>query len=279
MHDVAIIGAGELGGALANALARRDLVRTIRLVDETGNVAAGKALDIAQSAAIAGFSTSVTGATDLASAAHACIFLIADCATRGEWQGDAGLMLLKRLPVGRKALVICAGASQRDLVERGGRELGFARLRLFGSSPEALASAIRAGVALETNGAAGDVALAVLGVPPSQIVVPWEDATIGGIAATRLLDEPTRRRLAGRVPALWPPGPAALATAAVKAVEAVVGRSRGLVSCFVAPDDSMGRTLRASAMPVRLALDGITAVETPPLTGRDRVALDNAILL
>lgn len=279
MHDVAIVGAGELGGALADLLARRDLVSAIRLVDETGSVAAGKALDILQSAPIHGFATSVTGATDLAAVAHASIFLIADCATRGEWQGDEGLMLLKRLPVGRKGIVICAGASQRDLVERGARELGFARTRLFGSSPEALASAIRAIVALETDGSAHDVALTVLGVPPSQIVVPWEDATIGGIAATRLLDDPTRRRIVSRVPALWPPGPHALATAAVRAIEAVVGRSRGIVCCVVAPDDAMGRRTRAAAMPARLGPEGITAVEIPPLTSHDRVALDNAILL
>ena len=36
MQDVAIIGAGELGGAVAHVLARRDLVRSITLIDETG---------------------------------------------------------------------------------------------------------------------------------------------------------------------------------------------------------------------------------------------------
>ena len=54
MHDVAIVGAGELGGALANALARSDLVgRSARRRDP--GLAAGKALDIVQSAAIEGF--------------------------------------------------------------------------------------------------------------------------------------------------------------------------------------------------------------------------------
>ena len=52
-----------------------------------------------------------------------------------------------------------------------------------------------------------------------------------------------------------------------------------MLSCFVAPDDSMGRKTRAAATPVRLGWQGITAFEAPPLTGRDRVALDNAILL
>src|SRR5262245_3871780 len=48
MQEVAIVGAGELGGAVAHVLARRDAVRSIVLADESGRVAAGKALDIAQ---------------------------------------------------------------------------------------------------------------------------------------------------------------------------------------------------------------------------------------
>ena len=175
--------------------------------------------------------------------------------------------------------MLCAGASQRELIERGVRELRFARERLFGSAPEALAAAIRAVVALETNGSPGDVALTVLGVPPSQVVVPWEDATIGGFAATRILDSTTLRRLAARIARLWPPGPHALAWAAVRAAEAVLGQSRRTLSGFIAPDDSNGRRARTAALPLRLGEGGVLGDELPPLSVRDRVALDNAMLL
>ena len=93
------------------------------------------------------------------------------------------------------------------------------------------------------------------------------------------LSEPTRRRLAARVAPLWPPGPYALAVAAVKAVTGITGRTSGLVSCFVAPDDGSGRKSRVVALPVRLGPSGIVAVETPPLNSHDHVALDNAMLL
>ena len=63
MREVAIVGAGELGGAVAHVLARRDVVRSIRSIDETGRVAAGKALDIAQAAPVEGFATKLTGTT------------------------------------------------------------------------------------------------------------------------------------------------------------------------------------------------------------------------
>jgi len=280
MRASAIIGAGELGSALAHVLARLDLVSTIRLIDETGDVAEGKALDITQAAPIEGFATAVCGSRDLTAAAGAALIVLADRAGGGEWQGEDGLLLLRRLSrLGAGGVVLCAGASQRELIERGVRELGFARKRLFGSAPEALAAAIRAVAALETNGSPGDIALTVLGVPPSQVVVPWEDATVGGFAANRVLDTTALRRLAARIAGLWPPGPHALAWAAAKGAEAVLGRSRRTLSGFIAPDDSNGRRARTAALPLRLGETGVLSDELPPLSVHDRVALDNAMLL
>ena len=277
MHDVAIIGAGELGGALANMLARRGVVSSIQLVDETGGVAAGKALDIMQSAPIEGFATTVRGGTDIASSAGASIVVVADRATGGEWTGEEGLLVLKRLARGR--VTLCAGADARELVERGARELTIPRAKLFGSAPEALAAAIRAMVAIEANGSPQDVALTVLGIPPSHMVVPWEEVTIAGLMATRVLDAPALRRLSARVAPLWPPGPHALASAAAKAIDIMVGQSRRMMTCFVAPDDSAGRRMRAAALPARLGPAGIAAAEVPELNVHDRVALESAIML
>lgn len=188
--------------------------------------------------------------------------------------------MLKRLRgVGERGVVIAAGASQRQVVERGVRELGFSRDRLVGTAPEALAGALRAMVAVEIDGSPRDVALTVLGVPPDQMVVPWGDATIGGLAATSVLDEATRRRIASRLAPLWPPGPIALATAASKAIQSVLGGSRQSISAFVAPDDSKGRRFRTAALPVRLGSGGVTHVANVALSVHDRIALENAIAL
>jgi malate/lactate dehydrogenase len=123
------------------------------------------------------------------------------------------------------------------------------------------------------------VALSVLGLPPSQSVIPWEDATSAGFALTRLIDEPARRRIAARIAALWPPGPYALAAASAKAAAAIFGRSRMVVSCFVAPDDAEGIRKRTAALPARLNQRGIERIVCPELNRADRVALDNAMLL
>ena len=277
MIDVAILGAGELGGSLAHVLARREIVRSIQLIDPAGQVAAGKALDIMQTGPVEGFSTRVAGSTDITRVAAADLVVIADQVNP---QPDDDLLILRQISqLASRAFVVCAGPDGRTLVERGVRELGYRRERLIGSAPEALAASVRALVALQTNGSVRDVALAVLGVPPLHIVVNWDDATIGGFAATRVLDEPARRRLSARIAPLWPPGPYSLAWAAAKAVESAVGRSRRIVSAFVAPDDAGGTRSRAAALPVRLGPEGIVKVVTPTLTVHDRVALENAMML
>ena len=268
MIDVAILGAGELGGSLAHLLARRDIVRGIQIIDPAGQVAAGKALDIMQTAPVEGFSTRVAGSTDVTRAVAADLVVIAD---QVKPQATDDLLILRQISqLASRALVVCAGPDGRMLVERGVRELAYRRERLVGSAPEALAASVRALVALQTNGSVRDVALTVLGVPPLHTVVNWDDATIGGFKVTHVLDEPTLRRLATQVAPLWPPGPHVLAHAAVETIAAVCGVSRRAISCFVAPDDSTGRRTRAVALPVRLGLMGITSVDQPKL-GRAHV--------
>jgi malate/lactate dehydrogenase len=153
------------------------------------------------------------------------------------------------------------------------------RQRIFGSAPEALVSGVRAIVAAEMRASPRDVAVTALGVPPDHIVVPWEDATVGGFALSRLISEPERRRLDAGLARLWPPGPYALASAAAKVIDTLLGRSERVVSCFVAPDDASGRKTRTAALAVRLNRGGVIDVLMPELNGRDRVRLENAILL
>lgn len=284
MHSVAIVGAGELGGAVAHVLARRDIVRAIAIVDETGAVAAGKALDIAQAAPVEGFSTSLSGSTDLTTAAGAAVVIIGDRfvgpGVSKDWQGDEGLLMIRRVSqMAPAAIILCAGASHHEIVDRGVRELHLPRTRLFGSAPEAFVNSARAAVALAVNGSPRDVALSVLGVPPRHLVIAWEDASIAGRALTHSLTEPARRQMAARIAAMWPPGPHALASAATAVVEALSGKSRRLATCFVAPDSSAGARSRTGALPVRLDASGIAAVVLPSLSAAEQTALDNAMNL
>ena len=255
--DVAIIGAGELGGALAHVLARRDVARTIRLIDDAGRVAAGKALDIMQAAPIEGFATRCRGLDRRRRRpAGAAIVVIADRAGGGEWQGEDGLAAAEAAGADRRrARSSCAparrSASSSSAASASSRFARDAAVRH--RRRKRWPAAVRAIVALEANGSPRDVALTVLGVPPSQIVDP-----VGGCDDRRLRADPAARRAgapaargAGR--GAVAAGPYALAAAAAKAID---GDRRAL-----APDRQLLRRARRrraarargpAALPVRL---------------------------
>lgn len=279
MDQVAIVGAGEIGGLLAHVLARRAIASDVVLLDERGRVAEGQALDIMQAAPIDGFAARVSGHADISRAAGAAIVVLADAVGHGEWEGEDALLRLDRLrQSARQAVLICAGATHRELIERAVRELHVPHTQIIGSAPEALAGGARALIALELNGSPVDVSVSVLGVPPGHLVIPWEDAAVAGVSLSRTIEPPARRRLESRVAALWPPGPYALASAAAKVIAVVLGRSRRTVSCFVAPDDSTGTRLRVAALPVTLGATGLRVAQ-PTLSVRERVLLENAMVL
>ena len=280
MRDIAIIGSGELGGALAHVLARKNAARSIRLIEDAGRIAEGKALDISQAAPIEGFATELSGSADVTTAAGASAIVIADRVRDGEWQGDEGLLLIRRLvQIASRSVIVCAGAAHRELIDSAVGELRVPRTRIVGSAPEALVAGARALVGLNCDVSPRDVSLSVVGVPPDRIVLSWEDATVGGFSARRLLDEPSRRRISAQMAGLWPPGPYALATAAAHVIDVIFGRSRRLACCFVAPDHSAGRRARTAALPVRLNEEGVEEVVMPLLSSAEQVRLDNAMML
>jgi malate dehydrogenase len=277
---VAIVGGGEVGGLLAHVLARRSVAPEICLIDDNGRAAQGKALDIGQAAPVEGFASNVSGSADLTALAGATIVAIAEPFGNNERQADAAMLLLKRVrDLAPASIIVCAGAADCDLIGRGVRELHLPSSTLLGSAPEALAGGVRALAALELNSVPSEVSLSVLGIPPHHIVVPWEDATAGGFSLARVLTEPARRRLDSRVAGLWPPGPYALASAAARVIDTILRGSPRLLTCFVAPDDSAGVRARAAALPVRIGRTGAVEVAMPELSVRDRVRLDNAMLL
>ena len=273
MTTVAILGAGEIGGSTAHALARGERVRRVLLIDEAGTVGAGKALDIQQAGAVDGFHTRVDGTNDLTRVTGCAVVVIAD-----GWHGEAALAALGRL-MGflAEAPIVFAGTGQSDLILALAREAHVDRRRLVGSASEALASAVRAIVALEANCSPAEVALSVLGAPPSGFVVPWSEASIGGYAVERVLTQVQLRRVEARVERLWPPGPHALGLAAARAAEALVTSSRRTANVLTVLGGEFGVRDRVGALPCLLAPTGIAEVRVPDLSARERVQLQTAL--
>jgi malate dehydrogenase len=272
-----ILGAGEIGGALARQLAALDVVARIVIVDDLATVAAGKALDVAQSAPVDRYHTAMSGTGDVAAVVGADVIVVADSAKAPgtEWKDEAGLALVKRVAgLNQVAPIICAGTSQASVIEKGVTEGGVSRMRLFGSAPEALRSAITAIVALESGSVPADISLSVLGRPPQQIIVPWDQAAIAGRTATEVLSAAQLARLDARIARLWPPGPYALAGAAARIIRTAVTKSGRVHAAFVTATREEGAAGRSSMMPVTLQPAGIASLVAPALSARDRVRFE-----
>jgi len=286
VSTVVILGAGEIAGALARQLAALDLVSRITLVDDLAGVAAGKALDVAQSGPVDRYHTALSGTNDVAAVVGAQAIVFADRAqdlkTSGpqdlEWHGENGLALLSRVAgLNQVAPIICAGARQTALIAAAVNEAGLPRLRVFGSAPEALRSAVVAITALEAGAAPVDISLSVLGRPPQQVIVPWDEAAISGRSATHVLSAAQLARLDARIARLWPPGPYALASAAAAMLRSALTRSPRVHAAMVAVARGEGAPGSAAMMPVTLQPAGIATLVAPALSARDRVRFDTTM--
>jgi malate dehydrogenase len=278
MSFTAIVGAGAIGGALAQRLAARGRVREVRLIDAEGSIARGKALDILQSSPIDGFSTRISGAETIESAVGADAIVIADSAKAdAEHTGEPALAMVRRLlAMETRAPLVFAGGNQRELMARAVSELQATTRRVIGSAPAALESAVRALVALDLNGTGVDVHVLVAGVPPRGAVIAWESATAFGQPLSALVPPHRLAAISACLPGLWPPGPLALASAASRVVEGIVNGSRRRHSCFAAIDvDELPGKATVVAMPVEIGREGIVRVLQPALSRQERTQLEN----
>jgi malate/lactate dehydrogenase len=162
-------------------------------------------------------------------------------------------------------------------VEKAVNEAGLSRMRVFGSGPEALRSAVIAMTSAEASVAPPDISLSVLGRPPQHIIVPWDEASIGGRCATNVLSAAQLARLDARVARLWPPGPYALAAAAARIIRTSFTRSPRVHAALVAVTRDEGLPGRSAMMPVTLDAKGIAALVPPSLSTRDRVRFETTL--
>jgi len=280
MATVAIVGAGDIGGACAQALAAHDRVGRILVIDSAAKAAAGKALDIQQAGAIGRFHARLDATDDESRAVGCAAYVIADRVAAGspEWQGEEGLAMIKRIAaLSSEAPIVFAATRQADLIQASSQEARIAMRRLIGSATEALASAVAAIVAMEAGCSPNEVSVAILGTPPASFVVPWSDASIGGYGLERVVSQVQLRRIEARVARLWPPGPYALGAAAARIVEALLQSSRRSYNVITMLDGEFGVRDRIGTVPALLASQGVAHTRVPSLNTRERVQLDTAL--
>jgi len=282
MATVAIVGAGDIGGATAQALASCDRVRQVWLIDRAAHAAVGKALDLQQAGTVARLRARLGGTSDEHRVIGCAVCVVADRfgvrAPDAEWQGDEGLAMLERVArhLGT-APIVFAGASQTDLLSRLAGETPTHRRRLIGSAAGALTAALTAIVAMEADCSPREIMLTVLGAPPDGFVVPWSQASIAGHALQGVLSQVQLARIEARASRLWPPGPYALGAAAAHVTNAILSNARQSLSVITELDGEFGVKRRPGVLPARLAAGGIAETRVPELGAREHVRLQTAL--
>ena len=276
MKTVAILGAGDLAATLARRIAEAELARCIVMVDANEGRAKGKALDIAQSGPVEGFDARVEACASLEAVVAPDVVVVADpddladavlLSTRGA-ERIAGW-----LPALGKATLLVAGPHPSPLVEAAVAR-GFPRDRVLGSAPMAAVSALRRRLSSEIQVEPREIGLAVLGLPPSHLVVPQAAVTVAGVPVEKVSASAFRRALAslnGRTA-----GPVALAAAALRVLRALDRGRATLLPVVAHLDGEYGHRRVALAVPARLRSGRVDAVVEVALDPIDRVAFDNA---
>jgi malate dehydrogenase len=267
--NIAIVGAGPIGAAVAQALAERARFREIRLIDDAANVAAGKALDLRQAGPIARTDVDVTATTDLLSAAGSRVVVFADPIDGSALEGEAGLALVRRLARSETtAPFVFAGPSHVWLMEKAFSELNVPADRLVGSAASAQVSAVRALTGLELGLSGVDVDLSIVGRPP-RFVIGWSSATVAGslvsdrVAAHRLL------AISDSLARLWPPGPQAIGTATARIAEGLAFGSRRLLHAMTIGDGDFGARGTALMLPLELGQGRVLRRVPPSLSAQE----------
>ena len=122
-----------------------------------------------------------------------------------------------------------------------------------------------------------DLSIGIAGVPPTNAVIGWDAATAYHRPVAEVLPAHQMSAMTGRLPALWPPAPYALASAATRVAEALTNGSRRRYTCFGAIDvTGAGRNLIA-AVPVEIVRGGVGRMLEPALSRHERTAFENGL--
>lgn len=277
MSTVAILGAGPIGASVAQTLARRAHVRDVRLIDDAATVAAGKALDIRQSGPIEGYDTRVSGGGDALAAVGADVIVIADAHVDGEWAGDRGLALVRRLvSAGATGPFVFAGTNQTWLMEAAARELRLAPERIVGTAAAAMTGSARALAGLECDGSGADLSVTVCGKPPA-VVAAWSSATVGGSLLTDRVPAHRLRALSQQLASQWPPRPYAIGAATAPIVEGLLSGTRRHTPGVTILNGEFGLRGIACLLPLTLGGGRIQARIVPSLSAQERTDVLNSL--
>src|SRR5919198_337712 len=252
---ITVVGAGNVGATCAQELARRDYADVV-LVDIIPNFPQGKALDLNQAGAIAGYEPTITGTNGYDESADSDVVVI----TAGK----------PRSP----------GMSRDDLVTTNESIVGGVTREAVRRSPNGILDTARfsAFIARELDVSVKDVTAMVLGGHGDQMVPVVSATSVGGLPLVELLSKAKIRRLVERTrfgggeivellgtSAWYAPG-----SAAARMVDSICLDEKRVLPCTAFLEGEYGVKGLYMGVPVKLGSGGVEEIVALKLSAEER---------
>jgi malate dehydrogenase len=292
---IALIGAGNIGGELANMIVSKQLGDVVLFdIPQKENFAKGKALDLEQASALSGSDSSVTGTSNWADCAGADVLIITAGIPRKPGQSRDDLVATN-LPIIRNvadnakkycpnAFSIVVSNPLDAMVYEFQRRTGFAAAKVAGMAGALDSARYQLFLAREVGVSVKDVRALVLGGHGDDMVPIGSATTINGVPVDRLipkdkLDAIIARTRAGGGEIVSLMGTSAYyapAAGAIAMAEAYLLDQKRLLACAALLEGQYGYRDLYLGVPVILGGGGIEKIVDISLSADEKAALEKS---
>ena len=292
---IALIGAGNIGGELAAAAARRQLGDVVLLdIPEKEGVAKGKALDISQSAAIEGFDAKLTGTSKYEDIAGSDVVVVTAGVPRkpGMSRDDLlsiNLKIIRSVAEGIKkhapnAFVIVISNPLDAMVHEMKKVTGFDKKKVIGMAGVLDSARFTSFIAAELDVSIKDVRTLVLGGHGDTMVPCLSYCTVNGVGITQKikkerLAEIVKRTAGGGGEIVGLMGTSAYvapALGAIQMAEAYLRAENRLLACAAYLEGEYGYQGMYIGVPVIIGANGIERIVEVELSADEKAQLDKS---
>ena len=290
-RKVTIVGAGMVGGAVAQILASKDYADIV-LVDIVEGLPQGKALDLMQAGPVLGYDTRLIGANDYAATADSDVVVITSGIARKPGMSRDDLLRTNMgivrsvteqvVAVSPSAVLIVVSNPLDAMCHVAFDAAGLPRERVVGMAGVLDAARFRTFIAMELDVSVEDVSAFVLGGHGDTMVPLSRFSTVAGIPLPELLPADRVRALEERtanggaeIVSLLKTGSAYSAPGAsvVQMVDAILLDKRRVLPVSVRLSGEYGLDGLYVGVPVKLGAGGVQRVFDLALSESERAAL------
>jgi malate dehydrogenase len=278
LPKVSVVGAGMVGGAVAQYLALRDFADIV-LVDIVEGMPQGKALDLAEAGPVLGYDTVITGSNGYEETTGSSIVVITSGIARKPGMSRDDLLrtnmgivrsvteqVVKHSP---DAILIVVSNPLDAMCHVAYEAAGFPRERVIGMAGVLDSARFRTFIAEATDVSVEDVSAMVLGGHGDTMVPISRYSTVAGVPITQILDAETVKSLEERtanggaeIVSLLKTGSAYQAPGAsvVEMIDSILLDKRRVLPCSVYLQGEYGIDGLFVGVPIKLGAGGVRQI-------------------